>query len=591
MNSYKYKPSTLMFEERIKHELVKLQNEYNNGKIKTKTQYALDIKKTVIDFYNKLGKPTFEAIEASDVPSFVHYKEMITNASNDMSELISGCENLNSTLFNMNIEMNEQTENVNKSISIIDLKIQEIENKIKSISDSSSMIFTDAFEFNNSQDSYSDSYKQTDVENNVCSLQTTTTNADNDFEINILSSSNGFPGNTHEVFEGINGIKYVAETEPRISIASVKTKDLKDWFEFEMYNLDDEIKLKTSSIGFKYEEGISWITNDEELKLDLKITFKTPRVLNVLKLNGIPKTNYHTEHPIISEIIIKDDYAGVQTIKYGGYLTENTFISFKPQVVKEVIIKISQKDSIINKVARTYALSIDTTKIPYFFNDDFKEFTQVDVPSISIESLGLLYNSKDKSIIYPSTDSLNSFMNKEFVKSNLFFSTINTKNNSKIFTDIVDAHRYRIGLSYISFEYREYVSNGIYISKNFEVQNKIKKVTLNAYDYIPDSFIKEQKINPEKYKNEFIKYFISFDNEDIWTQVYPRSSNQLGPCSIMINSFLNVESRNKNITYVDRLNDPTSVKIKIEIYRPENIQDETPAINEYNLDIDGDEFI
>lgn len=590
MNSYKYKPSTIIFDERVKHALSKLQVEYNYGKSMTKSEYAYKVKQVVFDFYKNMGKPTYEFIPASDVPSFVHYKTMVERAASDMAQVIEGCKHINGVLDEMDNILLEETSVINNNVSIIDFKIQEIENKIKSISSASSMILSDSFAFNNvdvEEESAKD-FSHADISEGVCELATITSTASNDFEVSILETSNGFPGNTHEVYETMDGTKYVGEVDPRLSIHSVTTKDKKDWFEFEMYNLDDDVRMKTSSVGFKYKEGISWIKEDKELILDLKITFNTPRLLNILRLNGIPKVNYQTEHPIIKEIIIKDDYAGVQTIKYGDYLLENTTIQFKPQIVKEVIIKLTQRDNVVTKVARNYALSIDPTKMPYFFNDDFKDFTQIDKPTISIESLGLSYNKSDKSIIYPSTTSNNSFLSKEYTKANLFYSTNDAKDNSRLFTDIINAYRYRIGISYIGFEYKQYSENGVYISKTFESETPIKKVTLNAYDKVPESF-KTANLDGEEKSMPFIAYYLSFNDEEEWHRIYPRSMHSEGPCSIVINSFLNVEARNPNVSYIDTLIDYNRVRLKIELCRPIDIIDQTPIVNEYNLDIDGEE--
>lgn len=591
MNSYKYKPSTVLFDERVKLALTKIQNDFNNGKIKTKSQYAYEIKQAVFNFYNSMGKPTYKYIEASDVPSFVHYKDMVQKAVSDMSCVIQGCEHINSILEEMNTSMIEETEGVNKNIYLIEGKIQEIENKIKTISDASSMVFTDSFEKNElnsyGEDNNENNLGHADIDDGICGLASDKWLTETGVNVSILDTSNGFPGSTHEVFETMSGTKFIGESDPRLNIHSVLTNDSKDWFEFEMFNLDDDVVLKTSSVGFKYKEGISWVSNDDELTLDLKITLNNPRVLNVLKINGIPKVNHYTDHPVIKEIIIKDDYAGVQVINYGDYLLEKTKINFKPQVVKEIIIKISQRDSVSTKVSRSYSLSIDPTKIPYFVNDDFKEFTQIDKPTISIESLGLSYNAATKGIVYPSTQSNNSFLNKEYVKANLFYSTINASDNTKLFTEIVDAYKYRIGISYIGLEYKEYVEDGIYISSEFEVDKPIRRVTLNAIDKIPKSFINPD-IEGEK-RIPFISYYISFNNEEEWIQVYPRTNHESGPCTVVVNSFLNIESRNKNITYIDRLIEPTSVRLKIELRRPVDVIDETPIVYEYNLDIDGEE--
>jgi hypothetical protein len=401
--------------------------------------------------------------------------------------------------------------------------------------------------------------------------------------LKILETSKGFPGNTHEVYNTMNGIKYLGETNPRLDLTSVATEDKNDWFEFEMFNLDEEVKMKTSMVGFRYKEGISWVSDDKMLNLNLKITFDKPKRLNWLNLEGLPKVNSYTDYPIITQVVIKDDYAGVQILTPGIELSESVSINFKPQVVKEVIISISQNDSVLTDVARIYSLDIDPVKIPYFFNDEYKDFSQVDKPSISIESLGLSYDSNNKSIIYPDTATVRSFMNKEYIKSNLFYSTIELTENTKMFVEPIKAYRYMIGLKNVNFRYKEYDKKSIYMTKVFENKEPIRRITLNAQDYIPPNFVKKEGDEP------FIKYLLSFNNGETWEKIYPRSRAYEGPCTIVINSHLNVAARNRNETYIDTLLSPNQVSLKIELSRPDDITDETPMVYEYNLDVDGDE--
>jgi hypothetical protein len=37
-----------------------------------------------------------------------------------------------------------------------------------------------------------------------------------------------------------------------------------------MFNISDKIQEQTCMIGFHYKEGVSWITDEDELRLDLK---------------------------------------------------------------------------------------------------------------------------------------------------------------------------------------------------------------------------------------------------------------------------------------------------------------------------------
>ena len=578
MNSFEYKPSTVVFDERVKTALSKLKRDFSIGHIKTKTEYAYRIKKVITDFYNNVGKPQFKFIPASDVPNFEEYKIMVEQSVNDITELLYGCNNLNETITNISKDMTERVDIVKKSLAILESKLLSIEGDVKERMNEGSKIFNDFFQAGG-YTSYI-GFNRADTENKNCALYKELTVKENDFDVEILKSSNGFPGNTHEIYVTMSGARYTGESNPRVDLNCVLDKT-SNYFDFELYSIEDTTKIKTSSVGFKYKEGVSWISDAKELKLDIKVSLKEPKVLNTMILKGIPKLNYCISQPTITEIIISDGYSKVQNIRYGEELSENTIISFKPQVVNDVIIKIVQKNFVPTKVSRSYKLAVDPTKLDYFSNEDLKDFTQIECPTTSIEVLGLKYDNSDKSIIYPNTASKNNFLNSEYVKSKLFYSDKNLSGNDSIFTDIIDANRYSIALNNISFEYNNYSDTGVYVSESFKSDEAIKKVTLNASHNVPSSFVGKESKYP------FIAYYLSFNDEEEWHRVFPRGCHREGHCTIEINSCTSIEERSANIKYIDRLEDVLSVRLKIEMCRPDDIIDETPVVMEYNLEVGG----
>lgn len=578
MNGFEYKPSTIVFDERVKTILSRLKREFNVGNIKTKTDYAYKIKKVITDFYNNVGKPQFKFIPASDVPNFEEYKSMVDQSVNDITELMCGCNNINETLSNISRDSSEKIDVVKCNLAILESKLLAIESDVKERMNEGSKVFNDFFQASG-YTSYT-GFNRADTENRNCSLYKDLTVKENDFDIEILKSSNGFPGNTHEVYVTMSGSRYMGESNPRIDLNCV-LDNTNNYFDFELYSIDDETKVSTSSVGFKYKEGISWVTDDKELKLDLKISLKELKVLNTMILRGIPKMNYCISQPVITEIIISDGFSKIQNIRYGEELSENTIISFKPQVVKDVVIKIVQRNFVPTKISRSYKLALDPTKLNYYSNEDLKDFTQVESPTTSIEVLGLKYDSSDKSIIYPSTESKNNFLDSEYVKSKLFYQDKNLSGNEGIFTDIIEANRYSIALNNISFEYNNYSDTGIYVSETFESDDTIKKVTLNANHCIPSTFVGKESKYP------FVAYYLSFNNEEEWYRVFPRGSHREGACTIEINSNTSIEERSPNVKYIDRLEDILNVRLKIEMCRPDDIIDETPVVMDYNLEIGG----
>lgn len=599
MNGYKYKQDDIAFDERLKLSISKIKSDFKNGNIKTQTDYAYKLKSTIIDFYKTLGKPSFIFHETSDIPSYQHYLDMLDRAVSDMGILISGSSSISRSLSISQNEMNDSVNMLIRRTSGILNKVNSLEKKIDSLRNASSSIYTDDFlkdenvHVGNSKEdtAFADTSSGVLILPAISNISLTSK-----VDLEILDSSNGFPGNTHEVYHSvgnINGsIKYKGESSPHLDLSSIKVSDIgtisnSDWFEFEMYNLDDKVKNDTSMIGFMYKEGISWVNDEDSLKLNIKATLKQPMVLNHFAITAIPKTNSSIANPVIKTVTISDDYAGVQVVNVNKELEGKVIISFNSQLTKTITIEIVQDERYLTDVCRQYALNIDSTSIPKYINNDFKGYLQTENPIHSLELLNLKYDKKNGSIIYPNTKDKSSFIDKEYTKSQLFFTK--TDANTKLQYETVKAYRYSIGISEFDIRYRKYSKSGIYISKTFVSDEEIKTLTLNSEDFIPNKF--RDHLKEGQTYEDFLKYYISFDEGGEWVRIMPRHRAHVKPCTIVVNSNVAIVNRNKNVTYVDMISDPTTFKIKIELSRPEEVNDETPMVDNYFVDISSEEFI
>lgn len=600
MNNYKYRKSTTVFDKRLKEIVSKFKREFNNGKIKTETDYAYNVKQAVINFYNTLGKPSFQLHKASDIPSFPHYIDMVKKAKDDMETLLYGCSSISDSIVISENEMNDTIEMLTKRTDGVLMNVSNLEKKIKSLRNAKDVVFSDTFTKDlNKYKEVNDNYENfADTANGVLTLKPNKNKRIMDgFNIEILNTSNGFPGNTHEVYYSIsnlmnNNIKYKGENNPNLNLKNIIRQDSDgSWFEFEMFNLDEDVKAKTSGVGFLYKEDISWITEDDVLKLNLKMYSDTPVKSNFFKITSIPKVNSNVTNPILRKITVSDEMAEVQSITVNKELVDSIIVTFSSQMVKSIIIEIEQPEGYLTDVCRQYALNIDPTRIPYFFNDEFKDYIQIEQPKetrSSIELLGLKYNQNDSTFTYPSTKNENTFLTNEYIKSQLFYNNKST-NNYKIQNEVVKAIRYSIGIKNIDLRIRSYLENGIYVSEEFVTTEPIKTLTFNSTDYIPIKF--KDYLKKDEDFNSFIKYYISFDNGSNWHSINPRHKAHMGPCTIVINSNSIVSNRNKNIIYIDMLYEPSSFIVKIELSRPVEVNDESPIIYEYNVNVSAEEDI
>ncbi|MDB3083445.1 virion structural protein [Clostridioides difficile] len=587
MNNYKYKRPSILFEERIKILIEDLNKDFDSGKIKTKTEYFYEFKNMIIDFYNKLGKPLFEFHEAVDIPSFSSYSDMLKKAKCDMHILICSYKEIGNNLQIYFKDVKEENELLINKLNCIEIEINELDKKVDSLKTVSNMIYSDDFTKISNINNLNN--VSCSVLNRALTLATISSKCVNDnINIQILDVSNGFPGNTHEIYSSYNKIKYIGEDDPHIYLSDILDGNDDTWFEFEMYNLEDDIKIKTAMVGFKYKEGISWISDDKILKLHFKIVLDIPVNINWFKISGIPNQNVNLHNPIIKRIVVRDKYENVQILQLNESLKEENIITFKSSIVKEIVVELEQEDSNFTKVCREYFLNIDPTKIPYFFYDNNKDYIQFDKPQKSIEIIGLKYNHNNKNIIYPSTKSTNKFSTREYVKSQLFYKKI-SEDSYKFQYEEVNAKRYVIGIKNIELKYKVYDKYGVYLSEKFLSTESIRSITLNSKDYIPRRFM--EYLDENKKIDDYIKYYISFDDGSVWTRIRPRHRAEYGSCAIVINSNISTINRNKNITYVDMLNDVNEFRLKIELDRPDEIIDESPIVYNYRIDVGSEEII
>lgn len=599
MNGYEYRQNSAAFDTRLQNEIYKVQAKYANGKIKTQTDYAYELKEAILNFYNNLGKPSMKFIAASTVPYYTEYRKMISDSITDMNTVIKGSDANYKALETAQDKAKENINVLSNRLEGIENTVEHLQNKITAIRKASDTIFSDDFTTYTSKNinSSSDIAAYIDVSTGTLMLgiSNNKSTSESNLDIEILDTSNGFPGNTHEVYDSIgtinNNINFKGADNSHLKLSAIKTVHAtnnrkkytnEDWFEFEMYNIQDSLKESTGMIGFNYKENISWVTDDDTLKLDLKLTLKEECCSNYIILKGSPKSNENVSNPIIKTITISDSDAILQKINVGKELVGTVVIPFGSQNVKYVTINLVQSEKVSTKVCRQYALNIDPTKVSKYISNDYKHFIQLDNPVQSIELLGLKYNKKDKTIIYPSTTDTETFLTDSYTKSQLFYNTI-AENGKEIIREVVNADRYCIGIGEVDIRYRKYVETGTYISKTFTPGSKIKQLVLNSEDYIPNKY--EKYLKEGQTINDFIKYYISFDNGNEWIEIYPRHKASSGSCTIIINSDAAVLNRNKNVTYYDSLVEPDTFKIKIELSRPSEIVDETPIVYSYNVDV------
>lgn len=575
INIFKYSNKTDLINAIIKSIVEDISLDLNNGNIKTKTEYVYRIKHAVDMFYKNINKPMYKFKEFYGVPIKEDIEYIVNSILRDISLMSDDCSVLSSIVDSILTESTYLNSITNK-------KIKSVSGSIKSLLDSTST------QTNNGKYNIYESFYNYDFSSGTASTtgeintkigafslsSIYTKNITKQCNIEVLPGSNGFPGNSHEVSLNNENITFIGENDLHNRLSSIIDNNLDTWFEYEMYNVKDENDILGYN-GFKYKENISWISEDNVLKLNLRITLDTPEILNSIEIYPFIKSINGTPSFKVSKVIISNGDVIIQTVYCNDDVNDNTIVEFNSQEVKFIDFFFEQKSYYETTCGRNIYNKEDMTNNNYFSKDlnDVYKYSNDSFISPTVEDLGVIYDPISKSIIVPNSKQENyNYYDFEKTKNKLFY---NSNINSTIKS--IAAYRYIIGIKDIALKSKAYTNNGDYVSKVFSYDNPIKLITLYAKDYIPQYFYKYGNVN------DFIKYFVSFDNGNKWIRVYPFEKAHLGQCSIAVNSSTIVSARNENINYVDLINDPTSFIFKISLSKPDEVTYDSPIVKNYKL--------
>lgn len=542
-----------------------IQHDYNNGKIRTETEYYYRIKSALGEFYQSLTKPTFQFRPAVSTPISSEYNAMITESYNDMQYIIKDCEALGNLVSQSFTDAELGREMMQNEISYLSKKIQSIGESIAKNQSNGTVVFTELFDsfenFGNSMSQYS-AYLNGDA--GILTLMSASNSSPAIKKIEIDGEfSNGFPGNTHCVDTLNKELHFVGQSGMHMSPAVIIDGHLDTWFEFELFSISDETRRECNSYGFDFDEGVSWINNEEPLRLKL-----------ILHLTEAAKCSWVSLRPYLSDVKgVKScilEKCEVVTASNNVYQTssnrpfnETLVFPFPPQQVKRIELTFVQPHSYLTKVGHFYYVTTDTSDLSIFQEYDYTDrFARIDGQYPSVGMLGCKYDPSTKWITYPSSDT--DFPETEMVRNELFSvpkSTIAVKAQQ----EMLDAYRYMIGIREVSVSSDTFAEYGEYVSNAFTTNEVITSITIDSEEYIPGD-------DPE-----ILKYFISLNGGVTWHQIYPMHRAYQGIYKYYVNndtienllSDSSTEKKSKNLSVVG---EPKKIQVKIELNRPKNIE-------------------
>jgi hypothetical protein len=138
--------------------------------------------------------------------------------------------------------------------------------------------------------------------------------------------------------------------------------------------------------------------------------------------------------------------------------------------------------------------------------------------------------------------------------------------------------RWAIGIRDIGVEELKYNPSGIMVSKLFKFNGVVDRVALEANTVIPNTFTLGS--------GQWVKYYVSPDDGITWVPISNIYDSVMGVKEIVaFNDPLPSEFREENITYKNVNNLVTSLRVKIEMSRPEELVSSSPVVRWYKLKV------
>lgn len=550
--------------DKINKSFKTLIKEYESKKY-TDEEFLLLVKEQLDLLVNENFNKNFKFREAVYTPVSKDYNDMLKEAIIDLNKVLVNCDDIDN---NIDIVFNESDiENsiVYNESSYIHNLLKQLENLINEYSTGNTMNIIETFD--KSTSNLNNNNIEINLEDNTLSLSTKHNAIYKDgFNVSIVDT-NGFPGNTHLVDENKNEITFQGESSVNGNLNNIISQNNLEHFEIELFKVNQDILEKTNYLGFSYKEDYSWITEDNELYLTIKIIPDKVIELNNIKLIPYIIQNNDYMPSLLHKVIITDKGSKVINTEYNKEFDKSIIINFDTQEVREITLYFKQYNCYKCNIAHIYTLKNLSNNI--YTNEPVDEiYNRYDFYKPSFNSLGYSLDAKTSELKLPTNDE--NYTYDENRIQNEIFSYPKTEYIYDSYKEVFQAYRYVIGISSIVMSNKTYEKEGVYYSQPYEFDREIEEITLFSDEVIKD--------------NQEINYYISFDYGMTWIKIYNKDRSYEGPCTIKVNSYDPVYLRGNDSIYVDRLLSSTSFVLKIEM-KTGNSDCMSPVINNYRLKV------
>ena len=572
-NLLQYTDKSKTIDNKLNSLLNQINYDYQNGNIRTETEYYYRVKNMLTEFYESLTKPTFKFRPAVSTPMSDEYNAMIRESYSDMEYIIKDCEALSELVSQSFIDAELGRTMMQNELSYLSKKIAAIGESIAKNQPEGTVVFTELFnDYEMTGNIQAENGCHVNTNDGILTLKRDTSACVDIARLEIDSEvSNGFPGNTHCVDTLNSELHFVGQNGLHMNLNSIIDSMKDSWFEFELFSITDEVRRNCNSFGFEYDEGVSWINNEDILRLKIIAHFPAEQVCSWVSVTPYLSDIKGVKSCILEKCEVYTASNNVYRVAENRIFDDVLVFPFPPQAINRIEFTFIQPSKYLTKVGHFYYTSADTSNMSIFQDYDYSDvFARVDGPKASVGLLGAKYDPTTKWIQYP--DSSTELPEAQYTKDGLFTlppSTIERKSCQ----EIVDAYRYMIGIRDMTVTSAAFAKTGEYVSKVFTTS-----ICLESSEYIPGD------------DAEILRYYISLDGGITWHKIYPMHRAYQGIYKYYVNNdsienLLTTDAAQKKSKNLSMIGEPKKLQIKIEMDRPDvdNEQYASPIVYQYKL--------
>lgn len=441
-----------------------------------------------------------------------------------------------------------------------------------------------------------------------------TSNLSEDSLLRVLDTSNGFMGNNQEIKDPATATIDPVENKPlyvfkaevdgrHADLDEVIDGEPNTWFEYESYLVSPGDRQRAKDLNFTYRlsatatntstSGTSTSTNettglvdwakgpkDGVLKLELEFDLTEPKVVNSIMLMpfGLEQNkNYPVNIKLVQTSPNGTDWtavtpqnlyvatdANLQSARSSANVSiGQALFTFDERTIRYIRVSMEQREPVDCNIGHLYYETKKTVRY------EKKVVPNPLVPggTITLDVPITTGGDRVEGPIPPVNEPDRYYGNNGLIVQNLVQNT-----------EYFSGKRWAIGIRDILIEESLYKPTSMLISKPFRVAGVVDRVSLEADTFVPSNFSIEDGL--------WIKFFVSPNDGLNWYPISRIQDDFLGiPEIIAFNDPIPAEFREIGVQYINTNSVVNSLRVKIELSRPEDLVSSSPIVRSYKLKV------